>query len=153
VSSAPATASKSSANPRWGIEFDWLGVDKRGLVAVFTTAGYGAVPENVNLHLRDVDRAIEHLRRLPVMGEADQIVKPASDGNYADWYIYSAQGFYAYDWNVPHGPYVRLSVPTVPLAIESLLSNMQAVARYATFELDFAEASHIEVEYREPPLL
>jgi hypothetical protein len=140
------------AHPRWGIEFDWLGVDQRGHVAIFTTAGYGAVPENVNLHLIDVDRAVEHLGRLPVIGEADQIVKPASDGNYADWYTYSAQGLYTYDWNVRHGPYIRLSVPTVPIAIGSLPSNMQAVAGYATFELDFAEASQIGVEYREPPL-
>jgi len=32
------------AHPRWGIEFDWLGVDREGHVAVFTTAGYGPVP-------------------------------------------------------------------------------------------------------------
>ncbi len=139
------------AHPRWGIEFDWLGLDQRGHIAVFTTAGYGAVPENVNAHLNDVDRAIDHLRRMPVIGKTDQIVKPASEGNYGDWYTYSAQGFYAYDWRVWGGPYLRLSVPTVPIAIRSLPPSMQAVARYATFELDFAEASQINVEYREPP--
>jgi hypothetical protein len=139
------------AHPRWGIEFDWLGVDQRGHVAVFTTAGYGAVPENANLHLNDVDHAIEDLRRLPVIGEAGQIVRPASDGNYADWHTYSAQGFYAYDWHVPHGPYIRLSVPTVPIAIGSLPSGIQAVADYAPFKLEFAKTSKIEVEYREPP--
>jgi hypothetical protein len=138
------------AHPRWGIEFDWLGVDQRGHVAVFTTAGYGPLPKDVNLHLNDVDDAIDQLDRLPVIGEADQIVKPASDGNYSDWYTYSAQGFYAYDWDDSHGPYLRLSVPTVPIAIGSLPSTMQAVGRYATFELDFAEASQIEVEHREP---
>jgi hypothetical protein len=79
------------AHPRWGIEFDWLGVDQRGHVALFTTAGHGPVPENVNLHLNDVDHAIERLRRLPVIGEADHIVKQASDRNYTDWYAYSAQ--------------------------------------------------------------
>jgi hypothetical protein len=102
---------------------------------MFTTAGYGPVPENVNLHRNDADRAIEHLRRLPVIGEADHIVKPASDGNYTDWHTYSAQGFYAYDWNIWHGPYIRLSVPTVPIAIGSLPPSMQAVARYAPSNL------------------
>jgi hypothetical protein len=139
------------AHPRWGIEFDWLGVDHRGHVAVFTTSGYGPVPENVNLHLNDVDRAIEHLRRLPVTGEADQIIRPASDASYADWHKYSAQGFYAYDWNMWHGPYIRLSVPTVPMAIGRLPSDMETVARYAAIELDFAEACRIEIEYLEPP--
>jgi hypothetical protein len=70
------------AHPRWGIEFDWLGVDPGGHVAVFTTGGYGPVPENVNLQLDDVDRALEHVRGLPVIGEAGQIITPA-DGNYA----------------------------------------------------------------------
>jgi hypothetical protein len=87
----------SRAHPCWGFEFDWLGVDQRGHVAVFTTAGYGAVPENVNLHQDAVDTAIEHLRRLPVIGEAEHMVKPPSGASYADWHAYSAQGFYAYD--------------------------------------------------------
>jgi hypothetical protein len=39
----------------------------------------------------------------------------------------------------------------VPIAIGNLPSDMQAAARYVTLELDFAEASQIEVEYREPP--
>jgi hypothetical protein len=94
------------AHPRWGIEFDWLGVDQHGHVVVFTTAGHGPVPENVNRHLNDVDGAIEHLHHLAVTGEADQIIKPASEGNYADWHTDSARGFYAYDRNIWHGPYI-----------------------------------------------
>lgn len=139
------------AHPRWGIELDWLGVDQRGHVAVFTTADYGPVPDNVNLDPNEVDGAIEHLHRLPLTSEADQIIKPASDGNYADWYSYSVQGFYAYDWHRQHGPYIRLSVPTVPIAITSLPLTMQAAAGHAAFELDFTQVPQIEVEYREPP--
>jgi hypothetical protein len=138
------------AHPRWGTEFDWLGVDQIGHVAVFTTAGYGPVPEIVNLHLNDIDSAIEDLRHLPMTGTAQQAVKPASAGNYTDWYTYSAQGLYAYDWKTWHGPYIRLSVPAVPIAIESLPPSMQAAARYALFELDFTQASQIEVTYHEP---
>jgi hypothetical protein len=28
----------------------------------------------------------------------DRVVKPASDGNYADWHSYSAQGRFALRW-------------------------------------------------------
>ena len=139
------------AHPRWGIEFDWLGVDRRGQVAVFTTSGYGAVPVDVNVHVNDVDRAIDHLHRMPVIGGADHIVVPASHGNYADWYTYSAQGFYAYDWDLWHGPYLRLAAPTVPLAFSKLPGDMQPIARYATFEIAFAGALLIDVKHSEPP--
>ena len=45
------------AHPRWGIEFDWLAVDSRGQVALFTSAGYGAVPEAVLRNVPGVDEA------------------------------------------------------------------------------------------------
>ena len=31
-------------HPLWGREFDWLGIDSHGHVAVFSNAGYGPLP-------------------------------------------------------------------------------------------------------------
>ena len=31
-------------HPLWGREFDWLGIDRHGHVAVFSNAGYGPLP-------------------------------------------------------------------------------------------------------------
>jgi hypothetical protein len=74
------------AHPYWGLEFDWLGVDRHGHVAVFTTAGYGPVPEGVNQHLAEVDAAIDRVRQLPVTGSAGDIVQDPDGGDYSDWY-------------------------------------------------------------------
>jgi hypothetical protein len=139
------------AHPRWGIEFDWLGVDGQGHVAVFTTAGYGPLPVNVDQHLADVDAALDLVGQLPVIGAADNVVRRSADGDYSCWYAYSAQGFYAYDWQVWDGPYQRLSSPTVPVSISQLPVELQAVARFAVFPVNFADEPEITVEQVEAP--
>jgi hypothetical protein len=138
------------AHPRWGIEFDWLGVDHHGQVAVFTTAGYGAVPVNVTQRLADVDEAVDQVGQLPVIGSGSNLVRRSADGDYSSWHAYSAKGFYAYDWQVWHGPYQRLSSPTVPVSINQLPEELQAVCRLAVFPMNFADEPEITVEYAEP---
>jgi hypothetical protein len=139
------------AHPRWGIEFDWLGVDRHGHVAVFTTAGYGPVPVRVSEHVADVDAALDRIGELPVVGFASDIVRRSAGGDYSDWYAYSAKGFYAYDWQVWHGPYRRLSSPTLPIGVSQLPLELQAVAHFAEFPVGFADEADITMDYVEPP--
>jgi hypothetical protein len=58
-------------------------------------------------------------------------------------YAYSAKGFYAYDWGERGGPYRRVSCPTVPVSIERIPGQLQAVARLAVFPVDFADEPEI----------
>ena len=132
-----------------GIEFDWLGVDRHGHVAAFSTAGYGPVPVEVNQHHADVDVALDQIRELPVTGSA--IVQHRGGGDYSDWYAYSAKGFYAYDWQVWAGPYQRISSPTVPISINQLPTELRAVAHFAEFPVSFADEPEITVEYVDLP--
>jgi len=142
-------------NPRWideghpwsGIEHDWLGVDVQGHVAVFTTAGWGAVPMELDQHLDDVDAALDRVRKLPEIGSA-YIGPRRADVSYSDWDAYSAKGFYAYDWQDPGGqetggPYLRLSSPTVPISVSQLPADIQALAHLAWFPLKFADEPKI----------
>jgi hypothetical protein len=129
-------------HPLWGREFDWLGIDRHGRVAVFSNAGYGPLPETVNERLADVDAALERADELPAIGSAANI-ENSGDGDYSFWYSYSAKGFYAYDWRVWDGPYWRLSSPTVPISIDRLPDQLQAVARLAVFPVDFADQPEI----------
>jgi hypothetical protein len=84
-------------HPWSGWEFDWLGIDRYGHVAVFSNAGCGPLPETVNERLADVDAALDRADELPVIGSAVSDKNPEG-GNYSLWYSYSAKGFYAYDW-------------------------------------------------------
>lgn len=132
-------------HPLWGREFDWLGTDHHGHVAVFSNAGCGPLPETVNECLADVDAALERADELPAIGSAGNI-ENCGDGDYCFWYSYSAKGFYAYDWRVGGGPYRRLSSPTVPISIDRLPDQLQAVARLAVFAVDFADEPEITIE-------
>lgn len=143
---------RSRAHPRLGIEFDWLGVDRHGHVAVFTTAGYGPVPVGVNRHHADVDAALDQVRELPATGSARDLVRPdPPGGDYSDWDAYSAKGFYAYDWQVWAGPYQRLSSPTVPVSLSELPAGLRAVAHFAELPLSFAHEPEIIIEYVDLP--
>jgi hypothetical protein len=86
-------------HPLWGREFDWLGIDRNGRVAVFSNAGYGPLPETVNERPADVDAALERAGELPAIGSAGT-VENSGGGDYSFWYCYSAKGFYTYDWRV-----------------------------------------------------
>lgn len=132
-------------HPLWGREFDWLGIDRNGRVAVFSNAGYGPLPETVNERLADVDAALERADKLPMIGSAGN-VENTGGGDYSFWYSYSAKGFYAYDWRVWGGPYRRLSSPTVPISIDRLPDRLQAVARLAVFPVDFADEPELTTE-------
>lgn len=66
--------------------------------------------------------------------------------DYTDWYSLSAKGFYAYDWDVWHGPYRRICSPTVPVTIDALPSVIRSAAHLAVFRLDFATETGVTVE-------
>lgn len=136
-------------HPLWGREFDWLGIDRNGRVAVLSNAGYGPLPETVNERLADVDAVLELADELPVIGSAGN-VENSGGGDFSVWYSYSAKGFYAYDWRVWGGPYRRLSSPTVPISIDRLPDQLQAVARLAVFPVDFADEPEITTECLSP---
>ncbi|HYK69716.1 MAG TPA: hypothetical protein VEV45_17355 [Streptosporangiaceae bacterium] len=147
------------ADPRWwdefhpwsGIEHGWLGVDLQGHVAVFTTAGYGLVPMEVDRHLADVDAALDQVGQLPLIASADDILRSAH-GHYSHWHAYSAKGFYAYDWQQWTGRYYqRLSSPPFPISVGHLPEEIQAVAHFAEFPLKFADEAMVVIEYAEPP--
>ena len=108
-------------------------------------SGRRPLPETVNERLADVDAALERANELPVIGSAGNI-ENSGDGDYSFWYSYSAKGFYAYDWRVWGGPYRRLWSPTVPISIDRLPDQLQAVARLAVFQVGFADESEITIE-------
>ena len=141
---------ESRAHPRWGWDFDWLGVDADGHVAVFSS-GYGAVPLEVNLHVDDVDAARYQIDTFPLLGVARDLVRESPRGDYSRTSALSARGFFNYDWKGYHGPYVRLSAPSVPLAVTALPAHIQRVARLAIFHVRFADTPEFALDYVEPP--
>jgi hypothetical protein len=137
------------AHPRWGIEFDWLAVDSQQQVALFTSAGYGAVPETVLRNVPLVDRAVDAIAQLPAVGKAAEVCLP-DDGDYSSWLTTAQRGFFTYDWTIWHGPYKRLAIPTAPIVLEQLPTPIRQAAELVNFSSHFSSEAAIATPYVEP---
>jgi hypothetical protein len=133
------------AHPRFGFEFDWLAVDRRGHLALMISEGYGPVPLAVLDHPDEVDAAVDALAgALPVLRDASP---PAN----APWMAASceaqARGLYVYEWDLYDGPYERLLVPGVAVTVDALPPLIGAVARFGPLDLEFTHAGAIRFPY------
>jgi hypothetical protein len=136
------------AHPRWGIEFDWLAVDRQQQVAVFTSSGHGGVPEAVLRNVPLVDDAMKMVEQLPTTGTATKVFVPDS-GDYSYSLGMSAQGFFTYEWTLWHGPYERLACPTIPMLLKHLPPPVREAAELVDLALDFCHLPVIAVPYVE----
>jgi hypothetical protein len=88
-----STVRERDACPHWGLELDWFGIDRRGHVALFSTARVGPVPLAVMGHVDALDalsgqlkakRPSEHLQLAPLSSAGARlkrrIVRVAGEG-------------------------------------------------------------------------
>lgn len=109
-----------------GFEFDWLGADSEGRVALFTTAGRGYAPPSF---LADTDRhdaAIEALLRLAASTRALRAPQLRSDLPNT-WRSVAERGVFAYDATGPDGSYKLVAVPESPLHVDQLPAAVRMV--------------------------
>ena len=115
-----------------GLEYDWLGSDDSGCVALFSTAGAGYAPK---AFLRDTDAhdmAIEAALALP----ATSAVKFAPDlapGFVNAWRLVAERGLYAYDCDPNGGTYRLVAAPAVPAQLDTFPPDVAAAARTVRF--------------------
>jgi hypothetical protein len=109
-------------------EFDFVVVDADGHVALFSTAGFGPVPESsLSLpdiaHLPDPEGAL--LQLLHIVG----VGKPEGRGPGAagDWLALGARGVFVFSWLPHQGPYERLVTPSRPVAFQELPQGVRTL--------------------------
>ncbi|MBK6687401.1 MAG: hypothetical protein IPG45_23220 [Deltaproteobacteria bacterium] len=119
-----------------GLEYDWLGCDASGCVALFSTAGAGYSPSEF---LRDADahdRAIQLILLLPPSTEAE-LFPEVSAGLINTWRLVAERGLYAYDCDPSGGPYRRVAAPVSPVRVEALPLPVAALASSIRFRFRF----------------
>lgn len=127
----------------WGLEWDFLVLDRVGHVAVLSSAGYGPIPEQVLNARDDVERAIAAVDAMPVSTRARSV--HTGDGDYSDWYAISDRGLFAYDWQVWHGPYRLIAEPELAVTVDALPSAIQRAAGLIRLAEDFAETAQLRL--------
>lgn len=131
-------------HPDPGFELDWLAVDQRGRVGLFSTGGQGAVPVAVANNLAMVEAAILRLASLPILGDCAE--SPGAGGDFSFWIEPARRGIFGFDWGpVSIGPYARVTVPSRPVLISDLDDvAVREAATLVQLPLDFEMSPHIE---------
>jgi hypothetical protein len=127
--------------PWWGLEFDWLAVDRGGHVASLCTAGYGPVPVAVVFHVQTIEAydSIHELARVGSCAEAAQV-----DLN-GDWVGTAERGIFVYDWD-HHDRYRRATVPSMPIVVAQLPNDLRQLALLVQLNTSFVIATEIDLE-------
>lgn len=127
-----------------GLELDWLACDADGFVALFSSAGFGPVPEDVPAMVDAVDAVLGRMKALPAMGDAD--------GGGDDWATAAQRGFFAFDWAHRHDRYEIEASPTQPIrldeiqdeAIRQMVSRVRIPVRFGHARwIDWDEAGNL----------
>lgn len=110
-----------------GLEFDWLGSDAEGHVALFSTAGGGYAPEEFLQDTEVHDKAIAAILTLPPSTIA-RFAPELPSGYKNTWRLVAERGLFAYDSDFNGGPYRLVAAPLVPAHITELPSLVEPAA-------------------------
>jgi hypothetical protein len=128
-----------------GLEYDWLGSDESGCVALFSTAGAGYAPQAF-LHDTDAhDIAIEAVLALPP-STAAMFAPDLGPGLTNTWRLVAERGLYAYDCHPNGGPYRLVAAPAIPARIGALPAAVAKVASAVRCSSRFASHRVISEE-------
>jgi hypothetical protein len=133
-------------HPRQGYELDWLGVDRRGHVGLFSSGGYGPIPKAVADNLTEVEAALDRLNILPVLEPCAE--SPEGDGDYSSWIEPGRRGIFGFDWGPTRNPpYARLTVPSAPVSVNDIADPaLKAAALLVRLPVDFQETTSIDAD-------
>lgn len=98
------------------IELDWLACDADGFVALFSSAGFGPVPEELPAMVEAIDAALDRIKALPLTG--DEASADTTDPD--EWTAAAQRGFFAFDWAHDHDRYEIEALPKRPLRLDQI---------------------------------
>lgn len=135
------------------MDMEWYGVDRRGQIAVFCSAGVGKLPEFVCENVERADELIEYFDTLEKKGEsrlyfhsiprAEQVAQEFSDKGL---YYFDSNDGSRYGISSLHEYYTKLSEPTEPLYFDCLPDDIKALLGENIIDVeDFSLADTIRV--------
>ncbi|RKR86708.1 hypothetical protein BDK92_0971 [Micromonospora pisi] len=126
-----------------GAEYDWLGCDGDGNVALFSTAGGGYAPDEFLRDTNAHEGAIAAI--LACSATTTARIAPALAPQYVNtWKLVAERGLFAFDADPNGGPYGLVAAPEVPVRADQLPAAAVAVLRSLTFgQLRFADLATV----------
>jgi len=115
-----------------GYEYDWLGCDRLGQIALLSTAGIGFVPDVFLFDTDKYDLAIEGIFKLPISTSARKFPE-IGKGLSNTWLFAAERGIYGYDASAPDGIYNCVSIPEVAMLVNELPPEIAEVVMQFQF--------------------
>ncbi|MBO9703589.1 MAG: hypothetical protein J7604_25520 [Sporocytophaga sp.] len=123
-------------------ELDWLAVDNKGQLGIFTAILNAPIPNNVKLtfeNYMDLGRRIESSPKT-----TSAIVVTSEKGNFADWIGYAEKGFFAYDFQDVHrsdkkNQYDLIARPVRPMKIDDFNLPLLLLGNLVKIDCDFSD--------------
>ena len=100
-----------------GLEFDWLACDEDGFVGMFSSAGFGPVPEAAIANADSLAEALDRIKALPVTGDTTP-VSGRTDPD--DWIAAAQRGLFAFDWAHMRDRYQLEALPSRPVHLKDI---------------------------------
>ncbi len=86
---------QSIINQNGEMEFDWLGIDKNGHIAIFSNFNSGYTPNSITKSLTLYNELAVFIEELDKTSDAINVHN--GKGKYDDWEEYAQKGIFAYD--------------------------------------------------------
>lgn len=115
-----------------GYEYDWLGCDKSGQVALFSTAGSGYAPDVFLANTDIYDQAIDNILKLPKTTSARVFPKIRREFQNT-WKQVAERGIYGYDADFTNGNYKLVSIPNDAIYADELPAEIATVVKWFRF--------------------
>jgi len=104
-----------------GLELDWLACDEDGFVAMFSSAGFGPVPDAAIAIADSLAEVFDRIKALPVTGDT----APVSGRTEPDDWIAAAQrGLFAFDWAHTRNRYQIEAPPSRPVRLDDIKDEL-----------------------------
>ena len=144
-----------TAGECFSMDMEWYGVDKKGNIAVFCSAGEGYLPEFV---CEDEERADELIEYFEILGKTtgstllfkgierhEQVARDFSDKGL--FYFDSDDGT-RYGISTLHEYYTKLSSPLKPLKYSLLPEHIRDLLKHNVMEIeDFSSLDRVDVKH------
>lgn len=121
-----------------GLEFDWLGCDEVGHVALFSTAGAGHAPAVFLRNTAAHDAAIDMVLGLPASTTA-KFYPTLPPGTINTWRLVAERGLYAFDCDPNGGPYRLVAEPITPVKLDKLPVSVTDLASQTRVKSRFGD--------------
>ena len=123
-------------------EFDWLAIDNKGHLGIFTATMNAPIPDKVKSSFENYE---ELRRRIELTTKTTSaIVETREKGDFDDWIAYADKGFFAFDFQDIHrtekkNQYDLIARPARPLTVDELHLPIVLADSLVKIDCDFGD--------------